>query len=189
MKVLKYGSTLTKKEFNDFLKKLFAPPKKRSVEHLWYAGRWWRWRAGIKGSLMVKPDGKLRYRQATEWENTIIELVFALQAKSKNDPMQPDPRQLNIFHLATETRDESYHALVTDLGDRQKKVFEILRRGDRSNSAIAYALGWPINRVTGRVKELRDLTLVFPAGVMVDPITLRRVQVWTADKSRQKVSP
>ena len=92
---------------------------------------------------------------------------------------QPDPRQLNIFHLATETRDESYRSVLKDLSAKQKAVFEILQRGDRSNSGIASALGWPINRVTPRVFELRQMNVVFPGGVMIDPITNKRVQVWT----------
>jgi hypothetical protein len=104
--------------------------------------------------------------------------------------MQPDPRQLNIFHLATETRDESYKAILKDLTDRQGSVYDILCRGDRCNMEIAAALGWPINRVTGRVCELRgvsksnpvDPPRVFFSRKEIRPGTNRRVEVWTTRK-------
>jgi hypothetical protein len=96
----------------------------------------------------------------------------------------PQDRQLNIFHLATETRDESYHAMLKDLTDRQKSVYDILCRGNRCNIEIAAALGWPINRVTPRVLELRqmDPPRVFSAGKEIRPGTNRCVEVWTVRK-------
>ena len=89
---------------------------------------------------------------------------------------------MNLIYLAEDTRDEAYRSIQRELSDRQKAVFDIIRRGDRSNTEIASALGWPINRVTPRVFELRQLGLVFPNGKAVCPITLRRVQKWTARK-------
>jgi hypothetical protein len=86
MKVLKYGSTLTKKEFNDFLKKLFAPPPKGSEHRIWYDGKWWRWRTGIAGSLRVKPDGNIRYRKPNEEESRQMDLAFRLLVRREKRP-------------------------------------------------------------------------------------------------------
>ena len=88
------------------------------------------------------------------------------------------PAQLT-FYLATETRDAAYREVVKTLSARQKVVFELLQRGDRSNNEIASALGWPINRVTPRVFELRALNLVFPGETVNCRITGRKVQQWT----------
>jgi DNA-directed RNA polymerase specialized sigma24 family protein len=95
--------------------------------------------------------------------------------------LQPNPCQLT-FYLSTDTRDESYRETIKNLGPKQKQVFEILQRGDRSNLEIANALGWPVNQVTGRVFELRELNLVFPGDKLRVGITNRIVQRWTVRK-------
>tara|TARA_B100000035_G_C21024602_1_gene565626 strand:+ start:1209 stop:1352 length:144 start_codon:yes stop_codon:yes gene_type:complete len=43
---------------------------------------------------------------------------------------------------------------------------------------IAKSLGWDINRVTGRVTELRDKGLVTHAGDYYDQETERTVNLW-----------
>tara|TARA_Y100000768_G_scaffold233307_1_gene176322 strand:- start:4928 stop:5071 length:144 start_codon:yes stop_codon:yes gene_type:complete len=43
---------------------------------------------------------------------------------------------------------------------------------------IAKSLGWDINRVTGRVTELRDKGLVLHAGDYYDQETERTVNLW-----------
>ena len=43
---------------------------------------------------------------------------------------------------------------------------------------IAKSLGWDINRVTGRVTELRDKKLVVHAGDYYDEDTNRTVNLW-----------
>jgi len=43
---------------------------------------------------------------------------------------------------------------------------------------IAKSLGWDINRVTGRVTELRDKGLVAHAGDYYDQETERTVNLW-----------
>ena len=76
------------------------------------------------------------------------------------------------------TRDESYY-LLDDLGEKQKKVYNLLRRsGALSNRMIAKKLGWEINTVTPRVKELRERDLVELAGLTVDNDTKRQVVAW-----------
>jgi DNA-binding MarR family transcriptional regulator len=65
-------------------------------------------------------------------------------------------------------QDTSLHAyaLATqNLGAKQKQVLDALRFfPDATNAEIAARLGWPINRVTPRMKELREQGLVLEAG-------------------------
>jgi DNA-binding MarR family transcriptional regulator len=83
-------------------------------------------------------------------------------------------------HGAQDTQVQSYHAFSEeDLGDRQHSVLQWLEQnGPASNREIAEGLKWPVNAVTGRVFELRDMELVADAGTKVDGITGRRVHVW-----------
>lgn len=48
-----------------------------------------------------------------------------------------------------------------DLSKRQNTVLAfLLRQGPMSNKQLAERTGWPINTITPRVKELRDMGLV-----------------------------
>ena len=77
---------------------------------------------------------------------------------------------------------DSYKQLVEDNGltRRQIQVLQILKDeiGMGTNRMIARKLGWDINRVTGRVKELRSKGLVKYAGDFVDKETNRTVNLW-----------
>ena len=75
------------------------------------------------------------------------------------------------------TRREAYTALGSASCCREQ-VYEVLERGPHSNAAIAKALGWPINRVTGRVRELVQNGLVRAAYKDIDVSTGKRVTVW-----------
>ena len=73
---------------------------------------------------------------------------------------------------------EAYRKLE-HIGSKQKacyKVIEVL--GAACNYDIAGELNWEINRVTPRVKELRDLGLVEEDYRAVQPITKRKVIYW-----------
>jgi hypothetical protein len=60
-------------------------------------------------------------------------------------------------------------------------IYDKLReRGPMSSREIAMALGWPINRVTGRVLELRIDELIEFCGEQVNPDSGRRENVWRA---------
>ena len=64
------------------------------------------------------------------------------------------------------------------LGERQKMVFGAIRfLGNPCNQDIAEFLGWPINCITGRVKELRDKYVVIDAGLKVNRAG-RMVMCW-----------
>ena len=77
---------------------------------------------------------------------------------------------------------DSYKQLVEDNGltRRQIQVLQILKDeiGMGTNRMIAKKLGWDINRVTGRVKELRSKGLIKYAGDFIDKETNRTVNLW-----------
>jgi len=56
----------------------------------------------------------------------------------------------------------SYDALK--ITDRQKEVYEVYRMGDYTDEEVANILGWPINRVTGRIGELIRAGLLYEVG-------------------------
>ncbi len=77
---------------------------------------------------------------------------------------------------------DSYEKLAKDngLSRRQVQVLQTLKNelGMGSNRMIARKLGWDINRVTGRVKELRSKGLIKYAGDFEDKETNRTVNLW-----------
>jgi len=79
---------------------------------------------------------------------------------------------------------DSYKQLAEDNGltRRQVQVLQILKNeiGMGTNRMIAKKLGWDINRVTGRVKELRSKGLIKHAGDFEDKETNRTVNLWKA---------
>lgn len=55
----------------------------------------------------------------------------------------------------------AYESIQAELNTKQEKVFDALTQlGSMCNQEIADVLGWPINTVTPRVKELREKGLV-----------------------------
>ena len=78
---------------------------------------------------------------------------------------------------------ESYKKLTEDniLTKRQSEVLKCLTSFSSSgatNRMIAKKLGWDINRVTGRMTELRKKGLVNNAGDFYDEETERTVNLW-----------
>ena len=75
---------------------------------------------------------------------------------------------------------ESFYSFTPDdLGDRQKAVFkELTNSGPMSNKQLSNKIHWPINTITPRVKELRDMGLVDEYGTRYDANTNRREIVW-----------
>ena len=58
---------------------------------------------------------------------------------------------------------EAYDML--DTSTRQREVFKMIYQMERcTRQSLSRRLGWPINRVTGRVRELIDLDLVTEPG-------------------------
>jgi len=81
--------------------------------------------------------------------------------------------------MIQETSLEAYKVLIPELGNLQETVYNcIIEHPGMSNHDIARYLGWEINRVTPRVKELRDKGLVIVSHHKTDGITSRRVICW-----------
>lgn len=92
---------------------------------------------------------------------------------------QPPEAGLPLFETPETNRNAAYHSL--ELGKRQAEVLAVIRdRPGVSNADISLLLNIPINRVTGRVKELRDMDKVIHAGNKPDAATGKTVSVWKA---------
>ena len=80
--------------------------------------------------------------------------------------------------MIQQTSMEAYESLYDTLGNRQRMVFDVIDEYNNvCNQDISMMLGLPINCVTGRVKELRDLGFVYHAGFKSND-NGRRVMVW-----------
>lgn len=81
-----------------------------------------------------------------------------------------------------DTSREAYEAIKPTLTERQQQVLAVLKRCDcMCNFQIAQQLGWPINCVTGRVKELRDKNKVEKDGdKRIGPPNRLPVYYWKA---------
>jgi DNA-binding MarR family transcriptional regulator len=77
---------------------------------------------------------------------------------------------------------ESYKKLYDEgvISKRQAQVLKVLSTDlkQATNRMIAKHLDWDINRVTGRVSELREKGLVEHAGDFYDSATERTVNLW-----------
>lgn len=76
---------------------------------------------------------------------------------------------------------DSFHSFTPEeLGDRQRAVYEELLKGPGSNRELSERMNWPINTITPRVNELREMGAVIDAGKQHDDVTNRDVIVWMA---------
>jgi hypothetical protein len=79
--------------------------------------------------------------------------------------------------LIQQTSLEAFNIVYADLGDRQREVYDIIRDNfGICNKEIAEKLLLPINCITGRVKELRDLGMVMHDSYKINDN--RRVMTW-----------
>ena len=68
---------------------------------------------------------------------------------------------------------------LKNLDGKRKTIYDVLKtKGKATNRMIAKALGWDINRVTGRVTELVGLGMVIADGTTYDSDTNRTVTLW-----------
>ena len=78
------------------------------------------------------------------------------------------------------THVDAFDSIKQKLGAKQRAVAHALKiLGEASNKDLSKALGWPINRVTGRVTELVNRGIVTSNSTKRDPETNRTVTVWT----------
>lgn len=77
---------------------------------------------------------------------------------------------------------EAYREIFHKLGERQKVVLNVFNRfeGNRSltNMEVAMILGWSINRITPRVFELRERSLLKEDEKRICGITGSRAIAW-----------
>ena len=80
-------------------------------------------------------------------------------------------------NIGTAARNATYRMIKPDLPDKRQRVYEailLLTSSEHPNGVtrkqIAKHLGWPINCVTGRVTELRDIEhLIVEEGTELTP--------------------
>jgi len=81
--------------------------------------------------------------------------------------------------ISIQTRNEAYLAIVDDLSDKQKLIYQTIRYlGKASNSDISEYLKIPINQVTGRVTELRKQFLIQAIKTKANTYTGIQNAVW-----------
>jgi len=74
---------------------------------------------------------------------------------------------------------EAFESIQPSLNVRQQQIYDTIKNYPSiSNLSISRILGLPINCVTPRVKELRDLGLVVFNDVKKDRVTGRRCMCW-----------
>ena len=74
---------------------------------------------------------------------------------------------------------EAYQLITPVLPEKRYEVYQILlEHGPLTNKEIAEQLKWTINRVTPRVKELRDMGIVHRVDQVCDPESGITVNVW-----------
>lgn len=74
---------------------------------------------------------------------------------------------------------EAFKIIQPSLGELQQTVYDVISNyPGMSNHDIARFLHWEINRVTPRVKELRDMGVVIMSHYKKDHITNKRVMCW-----------
>ena len=74
---------------------------------------------------------------------------------------------------------EAFEVIQLELGIRQQQVYDMLSQNPNvCNRELAMLLDWPINRVTPRIKELRDKGLVVCSIKKIDEGTRMKVMCW-----------
>lgn len=93
--------------------------------------------------------------------------------------------------LATTSLKSYLNEIAPTLGARQIAILEVFERNpekDYSNSELTEALGWKINQVTGRVKELRNYGILELSRERSCFVTGRHVSAWRI-KAAPTISP
>lgn len=87
---------------------------------------------------------------------------------------------LTNFFNTVETRDFGHQSVQASLGRRQQDILFLLNGcpGGLTNDEISERLGWRINTVTPRIKELRELGLVVSGGARLNARTGRPNVFW-----------
>ena len=75
----------------------------------------------------------------------------------------------------------AYKVATQNLGAKQKTVLDALRYFPNvTNAELGQHLGWPVNRVTPRVLEIRKMGLILEAGKRTCKVTGSTAHSWKA---------
>lgn len=89
--------------------------------------------------------------------------------------------------LSTAIRDEAFHNLAARLPYKRRRVYQaILHLKPCTNGQIATYLKVPINQVTGRVTELKDLFLIKEIGSILSETGSRHTKWDTVDSWKER---
>jgi len=97
-----------------------------------------------------------------------------MQSKLFDEDYEKEPingKLVANFEISEASRNATYQMIKPDLPESRRRVFEIILQHPDGicNKQIALELGVPINCVTGRVKELRELGMVVANGTKPVP--------------------
>jgi len=82
---------------------------------------------------------------------------------------------------------DAYNVISLELSERQNEVYEIIKEfGPISNAGISRKLGIPINSITPRVYELREIGIVVRNGTAKDQYTQMTVILWNVPTKLRK---
>jgi DNA-binding MarR family transcriptional regulator len=74
---------------------------------------------------------------------------------------------------------DAYYSKAAKLQANEEEVLRVLQDlGPLTNRELSDALGWKINRITGRTNSLRKKGLLVDAGKVKDPLSKIAVHKW-----------
>jgi len=82
--------------------------------------------------------------------------------------------------MIQQTSLKAFQEIQPKLPECRRIVYETIKKADKdlTNMEIAARLGWSINRVTPRVKELREMGLVILSQVRKCRVTKNTAKAW-----------
>lgn len=81
--------------------------------------------------------------------------------------------------MIQQTSLEAFESIKFSLGEKQLIVYNMLKDLSIANNTIlAKKLGWPINRITPRINELRKMRYVTQDSIRICPITKKSTIFW-----------
>jgi hypothetical protein len=89
---------------------------------------------------------------------------------------------------AIDTRNEAYHNIQSTLNASRQRVYEIIKNHPQglTNNEIASIMHLQINKITGRVFELREMGMVSDAGIRLCNISNKRCHIWKDNYGKEQ---
>ncbi|QKJ99911.1 MAG: hypothetical protein HND40_10240 [Ignavibacteriota bacterium] len=86
-------------------------------------------------------------------------------------------------YYSEKLRDIAYAEQLDKLGNMQRKVYDIIKKhGPCSTEYIAITLNCYPHQITPRVKELREMGLVYFYDIGVSPTSGKAVSLWKTNR-------